>query len=244
MRRGKFIAFEGNDGCGKSTQMELLAQYLKEEYDIISKRFDIPYHGSKQAKLVDDYLSGSLGHLTTRQIAALYAIDQGITYSGEGGINEALDRGEWVITSRWYHSNLAYRGAQDILENEPHVGCADCCEEWLVPYIVNTALLKEIVDLTTIFLDAGKPDIVLYMRMEEGARLAMLEKREEPEDILEKDKSLLRVVDHMYDYLYTSKKYGMEKIECGWESPLSKSVIHKLVCRKVKPLIDDYMTSE
>lgn len=242
--RGKFIAFEGNDGCGKSTQMEMLATYLKETYGITSKRFDIPYHGSKQAKLVDDYLSGSLGHLTTCQIAALYAIDQGITYTAENGINEALNRGEWVITSRWYLSNLAYRGAQDIIETEPRMVCADCYEEWQVPYIVNTQLLKEIEDLTTIFLDAGKPDIVLYMRLGEDARLNMLEKREKPEDIHENDKPFLRVVDCMYDYLYTSKKYGMEKIECGWESPLPKSDIHKLVCQKVKPLIDDYITSE
>ena len=39
MKKGLFITFEGADGCGKTTQLNKLAQYLKDKgYDVVVTR--------------------------------------------------------------------------------------------------------------------------------------------------------------------------------------------------------------
>ena len=39
MEKGLFITFEGADGCGKTTQMKLLAEYLqKQGHDVVLTR--------------------------------------------------------------------------------------------------------------------------------------------------------------------------------------------------------------
>ncbi|MCA9335481.1 hypothetical protein KC967_01120 [Candidatus Saccharibacteria bacterium] len=50
MERGKSIVIEGNDGTGKSTQVELLAGWLQDTYDISSLTIHEPDGPTKKSQ--------------------------------------------------------------------------------------------------------------------------------------------------------------------------------------------------
>ena len=107
--KGKFIVFEGTDGSGKSTQMKLLAKYLKGkgiECLLTHEPTDSPFGGVLRACLT--------GRIETdeRAIAALFAADRLDHITNPGiGIQQHLDAGITVLCDRYYFSTHAYNGA-------------------------------------------------------------------------------------------------------------------------------------
>ena len=106
--KGKFIVFEGTDGSGKTTQIKLLAKYLKGkgiECLLTHEPTDSPFGGVLRACLT--------GRIETdeRAIAALFAADRldHIT-NPVNGIQKHLDAGITVLCDRYYFSSLAYNG--------------------------------------------------------------------------------------------------------------------------------------
>ena len=57
---GKLIIIEGLDGCGKSTQTQLLEEYF-EKNSITFKKIKLPDYDSKSRTLVKMYLAGEFG---------------------------------------------------------------------------------------------------------------------------------------------------------------------------------------
>ncbi|MEM1000661.1 MAG: dTMP kinase [Bacteroidota bacterium] len=104
--RGRFIVFEGIDGSGKSTQVELLAERLRSQ--------DHTVYLTRQpsdrtiGKLLRSILTGK-ERTDERAIAALFLADRidHIT-AVEDGLIARLERGETVICDRYYFSSLAY----------------------------------------------------------------------------------------------------------------------------------------
>jgi dTMP kinase len=104
--RGAFIALEGGDGAGKSTQARLLCDWLEElgHTVVVTREPGGTAFGRTVRELV---LHGD--HVAPRAEALLFAADR--AHHVETRILPALGRGEVVITDRYMDSSIAYQGA-------------------------------------------------------------------------------------------------------------------------------------
>ncbi len=104
--QGLFIAFEGLDGCGKTTQAKMLIDYLS--------RGDMPHKhvrepgGTVVGVKIRQLLLDPETMLTTWGEAMLYATARAQLV--QDVISPALARGEVVVCDRYLFSSLAYQG--------------------------------------------------------------------------------------------------------------------------------------
>ncbi len=107
MTRGKFIAFEGGEGAGKSTQARLLAAAL--EACGIACTVTREPGGTAGAEAIRALLLGTDGDgWNPRAEALLFAAAR--SDHVERLIRPALNAGRWVICDRFVDSSRAYQG--------------------------------------------------------------------------------------------------------------------------------------
>ena len=106
--RGRFIALEGIDGSGKTTQARLLAEELRARRVpcvLTREPGGTPLGERLRALLLD----GELPAIGPAAEAHLFAAARAALV--EEVIRPALERGEWVVSDRFVDSSLAYQGA-------------------------------------------------------------------------------------------------------------------------------------
>lgn len=107
MARGRFISFEGGEGCGKSTQVaRLKAALLQEGLKVVTVR-------EPGGTLLAEKIRGLLKD--ERQDAPVDRCELLLFLSARAQlvdkiIEPALARGEWVISDRFSDSTRAYQG--------------------------------------------------------------------------------------------------------------------------------------
>jgi len=196
--RGKFIVFEGIDGSGKRTQLELLARELGARgmaYETLS----FPQYDGFFGKLVARYLNGEFGNLDAVDphfSALLYAGDR---LEAKPAIAAALAAGKTVLADRYVASNLGHQGARVARHRR------DDFLRWIA------ALEYEIYALPP-------EDIVIYLRVPADAAQRQVGEKPAREytnlrrDIQESNLAHLAAAAEVYDRLARDPKWVI--IEC------------------------------
>ena len=109
---GVFISFEGGEGSGKSTQAKLLKDWLEKNGEVVVLTRE-PGGTPLGNQLREILLDNKTGVISPRAEALMYAADRANHVYAK--IKPALDRGEVVITDRYFDSSVAYQGAGRVL---------------------------------------------------------------------------------------------------------------------------------
>lgn len=123
--RGRFVALEGIDGCGKSTQTRMLVEHLRVASALVPVATFEPGATPLGASLRGLLLGRDGVPVASRSEALLMAADRAQHVADV--IAPALEAGQWVVTDRYSASTLAYQGfgrGLDLMELEEIVGWA------------------------------------------------------------------------------------------------------------------------
>jgi len=166
--RGKFIAFEGLDGSGQSTESSLLYDFLKDQgvNVLLTKE---PTSESPIAQDIDKYLKEE-GSIEPEELQRLFAQDR--KWHLDNVIIPSLKQGIFVISDRYFFSSLAY-GSLSINLNL----LLEINQDFILP------------DLT-IFLDV-RPEICIQRIQNRGGDKTLFEKLNKLEDVYKNYKKIL-----------------------------------------------------
>lgn len=107
MKKGRFITFEGGEGCGKSTQIMRLEAYLKEKgVEVLVTREP---GGTRLAELIRGLLKDEKDDPPCDR-AELLLFLAARAQLVKNVILPALDSGVWVLSDRFSDSTFAYQG--------------------------------------------------------------------------------------------------------------------------------------
>ncbi len=109
-----FITFEGIDGVGKSTQLDLLEKFLISEGKEVVRTLEPG--GTELGQEIRHLLLHRKGDVSPRAEALLYAADRAHHVATK--IRPALAAGKVVLSDRYFDSSVAYQGAARELDVE------------------------------------------------------------------------------------------------------------------------------
>jgi dTMP kinase len=185
---GLFITFEGIDGVGKSTQANLLQQYLEQLGHTVIRTLEPG--GTELGQEIRNLLLHRKGHVAPRAEALLYAADRAHHVATK--IRPALAAGQVVISDRYFDSSVAYQGAGRELSTQEVRQISLWAVENLLPQLTVLLDLDAVTARGRRDSTGTEPDRLEREKIEffEATREAFLElARNEPERFLVIDAS-------------------------------------------------------
>lgn len=158
---GIWITLEGGDGSGKTTQSNLLAQWMTDEGRTVVRTREPG--GSEVGQLIRDIVLHHRGDIAPRAEALLYAADR--AHHVATVVRPALARGEVVLQDRYLDSSVAYQGAGRVLDGD------------------------EIRDLSLWAAEGALPDLTVLLDLDPESARVRLDSADKPFDRLEAEKT-------------------------------------------------------
>lgn len=160
MSRGLFITLEGGDGSGKTTQAELLREWLGGlGREVVRTREP---GGTDVGVEVREIVLHHRGDIAPRAEALLYAADR--AHHVATLVRPALERGAVVLQDRYIDSSVAYQGAGRVLDAGEVRRLSEWATEGLAPDV--TVLLDLDAESARARLDTSR---TRYDRLEAEA---------------------------------------------------------------------------
>lgn len=217
---GKLIVIEGLDGSGKTTQLELLREYL-ESRGLHLKKIKLPDYEDPSSTLVRMYLAGDFGKdpqdVNAYTASAFYAVDRAANYIRKWK-NDYLS-GTFILADRYTTSN-AYHQMQKLDRSQ-----------W-------DEYLKWLEDFEYEKIAIPKPDLVLYLDMPIEISQKLMSKRydgdENKKDIHEANVAYLKSCRTAA--LYAAEKLGWKVVLCSKDS---EALSIETIAEKVRDIISD-----
>lgn len=219
---GIFIDLEGLDGCGKTTQTDLLCGRFERD-GIRYKKIKLPDYESDSSILVRKYLAGDFGKaagdVNAFAASALYAVDRFASYT-EKWKDDYLN-GTLIFADRYTPANAIYQMTK--LDRS----------EW-------DAYLAWLFDFEYEKIGIPAPDKVIFLDMPVEVSQKLMTKRyngdESKKDVHEADVDFLNRCREAA--LYAAEKYGWVLIPCAENGvPLPREEINERVYRAVKDVL-------
>ncbi|MFD5226601.1 dTMP kinase [Microbacterium sp. NPDC058342] len=157
---GRWITLEGGDGSGKTTQAELLAEWLGARGRTVLRTREPG--GSEVGTLIRDIVLHHRGEIAPRAEALLYAADR--AHHVATVVRPAIERGEVVIQDRYLDSSVAYQGAGRVLD------------------------ATEVRDLSLWAAEGALPDLTVLLDIDPLVARRRLDAADKPFDRLEAEK--------------------------------------------------------
>lgn len=197
MGKGKLIVLDGLDGCGKSTQLDLAAGFLKEQ-GINFCAVSFPNYDTITGQLVECYLRGEIpcnDRNGAYAASSFYAMDRYVSYVTDW--KSYYDAGGIILAGRYTTSNAIYQLTKLPVEERENF------LNWLYNYEYN-------------LLGLPQPDLVLFLDMPIEESQKLLTERyhgdESKKDIHEKNVAFLNQCRE--SALYAARQGGWSVINC------------------------------
>lgn len=209
---GKLMVIDGLDGCGKSTQLELLDAALRERA-VEYKQISFPDYAQPSSALVKMYLGGELGGsasaVNAYAASSFYAVDRYASFTRFWA--DDYRSGTPIVAARYVTSNAIHQMTKlDRSEWDAYL-------DWLSDYEYDK-------------LGLPRADCVVFLDMPIEVSQKLLEKRYQGDvsqkDIHERDVGYLHSCREAA--LFAARKQGWHVVACSdGENPLSMEEIHQ-----------------